>query len=96
MKRTEPKILGDILREFFERPFVARKLAEGRLPELWADVVGAHIASLTHSIELKNGILYIGISSSVARQEIFFRRDELMTILNERSGHRIINAIIVK
>ena len=43
MKRTEPKILGDILREFFERPFVARKLAEGRLPELWADVVGAHI-----------------------------------------------------
>ena len=27
MKRTEPKILGDILREFFERPFVARKLA---------------------------------------------------------------------
>ena len=96
MKRTEPKILGDILREFFERPFVARKLAEGRLPELWADVAGAHIASLTHSFELKNGILYIGISSSVARQEIFFRRDELMTILNERSGHRIINAIIVK
>lgn len=96
MKRTEPKILGDILREFFERPFVARKLAEGRLPELWADVVGAHIASLTHSFELKNGILYIGISSSVARQEIFFRRDELITILNERSGHRIINAIIVK
>ncbi|MBR4844104.1 MAG: DUF721 domain-containing protein [Alistipes sp.] len=96
MKRTEPKILGDILREFFERPFVARKLAEGRLPELWADVVGAHIASLTHSFELKNGILHVGISSSVARQEIFFRRDELMTILNERSGHRIINAIIVR
>lgn len=96
MKRTEPKILGDILREFFERPFVARKLAEGRLPELWADVVGAHIASLTHSFELKNCILHIGISSSVARQEIFFRRDELMTILNERSGHKIINAIIVR
>lgn len=96
MKRTEPKIVGDILREFFERPFVARKLAEGRLPDLWADVVGAHIASLTHKFELKNGILYIGISSSVARQEIFFRRDELMTILNERSGHKIVNAIIVK
>lgn len=96
MKRTEPKIIGDILREFFERPFVARKLAEGRLPELWVEVVGSHIASLTHTFELKNGILHVGISSSVARQEIFFRRDELMTILNNRSGHRIINAIIVK
>ena len=96
MKRTEPTLVGDILREFFERPFVARKLAEGRLPDLWQEVVGAHIASLTHTFELKQGILYVGISSSVARQEILFRRDELMTILNQRSGHRLINAIIVK
>jgi predicted nucleic acid-binding Zn ribbon protein len=96
MKRTEPVLVGDILRQFFERPFVARKLAEGRLPELWQEVVGSHIASLTHTFELKQGILYVGISSSVARQEIFFRRDELMTLLNQRSGHRIVNAIIVK
>lgn len=96
MKRTEPTLVGDILREFFERPFVARKLAEGRLPDLWQEVVGTHIASLTHTFELKQGILYIGISSPVARQEIFFRRDELMTILNQRSGYRLINAIIVK
>lgn len=96
MKRTEPVLVGDILREFFERPYVARKLAEGRLPDLWQEIVGAHIASLTHTFELKQGILYVGISSSVARQEIFFRRDELMTLLNTRSGHRIINAIIVK
>lgn len=96
MRRTEPTLVGDILREFFERPFVARKLAEGRLPDLWQEVVGPHIASLTHTFELKQGILYVGISSSVARQEIFFRRDELMTLLNQRSGHRIVNAIIVK
>ena len=96
MRRTEPTLVGDILREFFERPFVARKLAEGRLPDLWQEVVGTHIASLTHTFELKQGILYIGISSPVARQEIFFRRDELMTILNQRSGYRLINAIIVK
>lgn len=96
MKRTEPVLVGDILRQFFERPFVARKLAEGRLPELWQEVVGTHIASLTHTFELKQSILYVGISSSVARQEIFFRRNELMTLLNQRSGHRIINAIIVK
>lgn len=96
MKRTEPVLVGDILRQFFERPFVARKLAEGRLPELWQEVVGTHIASLTHTFELKQGILYVGISSSVARQEIFFRRDELMMLLNQRSGHRIVNAIIIK
>lgn len=96
MKRTEPRLVGDILKEFFNRPFVARKIAEGRLPQTWAELVGPHIASLTHELRLERGILYIGISSGVARQDIFYRRDELMTLLNQRAGHRIINAIVVR
>ena len=96
MKRSDPKLIGEILTEFFNRPFVARKLAEGRLPQLWADIVGPNIAAQTREFKLERGILYIGISSGVARQEIFYRRDELMTLLNQRAGHRLINAIIVR
>lgn len=96
MKRTEPKLIGDILKEFFERPYVARRIAIGSIPDYWREVVGEHIADLTHECRFENGILYIGISSGVARQEIFYRRDELMMRLNERAGHKIINTIIVR
>ena len=96
MKRTEPKLIGDILKEFFERPYVARRIAQGSLPDYWREIVGERIADLTHECRFDNGILYIGISSGVARQEIFFRRDELMTLLNERAKFRIVNAIIVR
>ena len=96
MKRTEPKLIGDILKEFFERPYVARKIAEGRVPKYWRAVVGDYIARLTTECRLERGILYIGISSGVARQEVFFRRDEYMVRINELAGHRVVNSIIVR
>lgn len=96
MRRTEPKLIGDILKEFFERPYVARRIAQGSLPDYWREIVGERIADLTHECRFDNGILYIGISSGVARQEIFYRRDELMMRLNERAGQKIVNAIIVR
>ena len=96
MKRTEPKLIGDILEEFFSRPYIARKIAEGRIPQYWREVVGEKIASLTTYCRLEGVILYIGISSGVARQEVFYRRDELAQRINQRAGHDIVRSIIVK
>ena len=56
MKRNSPKLIGDILKEFFERPYIARQIAEGRLPEYWREIVGEHIASLTTEFRLERGI----------------------------------------
>lgn len=96
MKRTEPKPIGDILKEFFERPYVAQRVAEGKLPQYWREVVGEQVASLTREFRLERGILYIGIASGVVRQELFYRRDELLQRLNERAKTRVVNAIIVR
>ena len=96
MKRTRTRLIGEVLEEFFKRPYVAAKIAEGKLPEYWREIVGEYAAMQTHEIRLENHILYIGIRSSVVRNEIFFRRDHIMQLLNERAGVWLINAIIVR
>ena len=96
MRRTRTRLIGEVLEEFFKRPYVAAKIAEGKLPEYWREIVGEYAAMQTHEIRLENHILYIGIRSSVVRNEIFFRRDHIMQLLNERAGIRLINAIIVR
>ena len=54
MKRTEPKLIGDILREFFERPYVARKVAEAAIKtgvaQLMIDDLDAYEASVAARI----------------------------------------------
>lgn len=96
MKRTQTKTIGEILDDFFKRPYVAAKIAEGRLEEYWREIVGEYVASQTLSLRLENHILYVAVSSGVVRSELFFRRDELMKLLNERARVKLINAIIIR
>ena len=78
MRRTKTMLVGDVLKEFFSRPYVAAKVAEGRLPDTWREIVGDRVADLTTSLKLENHVLTAHISSSVVRSELFYRRESLM------------------
>ncbi len=52
MRRTKTMLMGDLLEEFFKRPYVAAKVAEGKLPDTWREIVGDRAAEVT--TELKN------------------------------------------
>ena len=76
---------------------IARKIAEAKIPDLWPVLVGNVIASYTTKIELRTGgRLFVHLSSSVARNEVFMRRSALMDAINEASGIRIVSSVIVK
>ena len=40
MKRSKTVTVGELLDEFFQRPYVAAKVAEGRLRDTWREIVG--------------------------------------------------------
>lgn len=96
MRRTKTQLMGELLEEFFRRPYIAAKVAEGKLPDTWRTVVGEKIANETTELRLENHILHVRIRSSVLRQELFYQRDVLRDALNEQSGVRLINAVIVR
>ena len=73
-------LMGDLLEEFFKRPHIAAKVAEGRLPETWRSIVGDRVADLTTELRL----------------ELFMQRDALREEINKRSGVRLVNAVIVR
>ena len=89
-------LMGDLLEEFFARPYVAAKVAEGRLPDTWREVVGDAVANLTTDLRLENRILYVRLLSSVVGQELFYQREALRDRINEVSKVRLVNAVIVK
>ena len=96
MRRTKTMLVGDVLKEFFAQPHIAAKVAEGRLPETWREVVGDRVADLTTSLRLENHVLYAHISSSSIRSELFYRRDALAAQINQAAGVRLVNVVIIK
>lgn len=96
MRRTKTQLMGELLEEFFRRPYIAAKVAEGKLPETWRTVVGERIANETTELRLENHILHVRIRSAVLRQELFYQRDALRDALNEQAGVRLVNAVIIR
>lgn len=96
MRRTKTQLMGDLLEEFFQRPYIAAKVAEGKLPETWRAVVGNRTADETTELRLENHILHVRIRSSVLRQELFYQREALKEELNARSGVNLIHAVIIR
>ncbi len=96
MRRTKTMLMGDLLEEFFRRPYVAAKVAEGKLPETWRAIVGDRAADLTTELRLERHILHVRIQSSVLRQELFYQREALQEEINRRSGLRLVNAVIIR
>ncbi len=96
MRRTKTMLVGDVLKEFFERPYVAARIAEGKLPDTWREIVGEHVANMTTELRLDNHILHVKIESSLIRQELFYQREALKNEINHRSKFRIVNAVIIR
>lgn len=96
MRRTKTLLMGDLLDEFFKRPYVAAKVAEGKLPDTWRAVVGDRAADLTTELRLERRILHVRIRSSVLRSELFYQRDALRDAINRKSGMQLVNAVIIR
>lgn len=96
MRRTKTMLLGDLLDEFFARPYVAARVAEGRLPDTWREVVGDAVASLTTDLKLENRTLYVRLRSSIVASELFYQREALCKRINEVSKVKLVNRLIIK
>jgi predicted nucleic acid-binding Zn ribbon protein len=97
MRKTIPMTFGELWAEFVQtNPAARRHLNEARVPEIWAQLVGPAVAARTESVTVERGVMYVRIASSVIRNEIFMRREELKDAVNDALGARLINVVIVK
>ena len=93
MKRSKTVTVGELLDEFFQRPYVA---AEGRLRDTWREIVGPAADAETTELRLENHILHVRIRSSILRNELFYQREALGAEINRRSKIRLVNAVIIR
>lgn len=86
-----------MLRQYFdENPFFKRKFAESRVISGWGMLLGKAIAGYTTNIYLRNGVLYVHLSSSVLRSELMMARERLINKLNEHAGLPVVNDIVFR
>ena len=97
MRKKNTESIGEVLRQYFdENKFLKVKLAESRIINGWKDILGKTIASYTSGLYIRNGVLYISLTSSVLRSELSLAKDDLIKKLNDYAGLTVVKDIVLK
>ncbi|KAF0237107.1 MAG: hypothetical protein FD181_2147 [Prolixibacteraceae bacterium] len=96
MRRSNTQSLSEVLRDFVKGTSIEKKLKEADVVQSWEELLGKTIAHYTKSVSIKNKILFVEITSSVVKNELFMMRGEICRKLNEKAGEELVEKIIFK
>lgn len=96
MKRTEAMKVGDIITKLLKEDNIDRQFDEQKVVYLWPEIVGSGINHYTVSRYVKNGVLYLHLSSAALRNELMMSRTALIKRLNEAVGSEVIHDIVIR
>ena len=96
MDKTNTRKIRDLLNEFLQENKLDTKLKERDLIDSWEEFMGKTISRATRKIYIKDGKLFVVISSSVIRNELYMLKQEIVRKLNEKVGEDIITDLILR
>lgn len=96
MRRRETESIKDLIQEFLKLRKLDKPLFEKKIVNAWSKVLGENISEYTTDIIVRNRKLYVTLSSSVLRHDLFLSRDEIVQSLNKYVGCDVIDEVVFR
>ena len=96
MIRKNAQTVGEVIQQYLKVSNLENKIFEQKLLRCWSEVLGPEMASYTSELYIKNGVLYVHLTSAILRNELMMCRMRLVKSLNERVGAQVINNIVIR
>ena len=96
MRKRNTEQLRDIIGQVLKQTKLDKPLDEKRLIDAWPIVLGANISQYTSSLSIKNKVLYVGLTSSVLRHDLYLSKEQILNSLNRQVGVDVIRDIIFR
>ena len=96
MRKKNTELLSDVIRQVLKEQQLDRPLNEKRIVDAWPLVLGSNIMKYTSGLSVKNRVLYVTLTSSVLRHDLFLSREEIRKSLNRHVGAEVIVDIIFR
>jgi predicted nucleic acid-binding Zn ribbon protein len=88
--------LRDVLQEILKKYRLEDHLDETKLIENWDKVTGTMISSHTTNLWVSNKVLYVTVDSGALRQELLYRKEKLLELLNKSAGKEVLKDIVFR
>jgi Protein of unknown function (DUF721). len=96
MRKKNTEMLSDVIRQLLGELHLDKPLNEKRLVDSWPVVLGQNIMNYTSDLTIRNRVLYVTLTSSVLRHDLFLSREEIKKSLNAQVGTEVIIDIVFR
>lgn len=96
-KRTSNESsIADVLKEIIEKNKLQPGIDEVAVKEAWKSLMGNGVNSYTRNVILKNGNLYVELTSAVLREELTYGKDKIIALINEELRRDVVKNVILR
>ena len=88
--------VGDIIRKLMKNPKLSGKLDELDSLAIWDDIMGEALIKYIIDRKIYKGILYVKLKSAPMRNELSYKKTEILEKINKRLGKKFLKDIILK
>ena len=87
--------VGPLVQRLLRRLGLDRQMDEQRAVEAWAEVVGPAIAAQARAAGVRDGVLFVDVTSNVWMQELGLLRDGITDRLNAHLGAPLVRKVVL-
>lgn len=96
MRGSNNRKVGDIIRKLMKNPKLSAKLDELDALEAWEKILGKNLLKFVVKQRLYKGKLYVKLKSAPLRNELSYKKNNLIEQINQKIGKEIIKEIILQ
>lgn len=88
--------VGEILKGILQDNRLQTGVDEVVVRDAWRSLMGNGVNTYTRNIVLKNGILYVELTSAVLRAELSFGKDKIVKMINDELRRDVVQEVVLR
>ena len=93
MRKTKFSLIGNVIKKLIKKQKLDNRLNELTALELFKYEIGKNLLNYVKDINVKNGVIYVKLNSSVVRNELLFQQTNIIKRINSSIGKELIKEI---
>ena len=88
--------ISDAIKQFLEQSRIKGDIHAMQIKEAWEKIMGKTIARYTDKIEIHGQTLYINTSVAPLKQELLYKKEKIIELVNEALGEKLVKEVVIK
>jgi predicted nucleic acid-binding Zn ribbon protein len=88
--------IGEALKKFLSQSKLKGSIQAYQIEEVWEKIMGKTIARYTERIQIHGQTLYIETNVAPLKQELLYKKEKIVELVNEALGEKAVKEVIIK